>query len=670
VLGTTLLFDSSTVYSNGKKTRFLIRECDLKVLQCADIVWLVDDVCESGNTLAALTKTLLEQHVVRDVRCIPFLLFADRLDKANKEYLESNNRLFPVCCYDETLKFVLPGQKVFHSPSLLMDLRSAVPAPDEKYICHYAVGAPFGAIKHLVYGPPSMNDLKLTFAEQRFAMIGDISWELFAGGMPNIHFQDPGENDVTFIFDANWADLNQIGIVHVLARNCKKKMTVIIPYFPQGTMERVDKEGVMATAQTTLHTLCSGMPLTGSGPVEIVIYDIHQTGTRFYAGDNVKFRPEQVLYRIATAPFRFTTSCYDKTNTPHFGDATYHMRLSDMDLKEAVIVFPDNGAASRFKHLFVEKQTCFVFSKIRQDGKRKITLSESIGPQKLEGSIAIIVDDLVRTGGTILETATIVRSMGAVKVIAAFVHADFDSGYTISFATDKRLDYISCSNSNPQKAAALKNAAPNKVLITGLFGSKEAETCALASISPEKLEGLRSVMHVLYHKGIWCGSVPSHVSEAPFNEEGREGAWNRLMGLSKLSTFKKIQCFSIESYLETRKYAAVSATNVDERIVDQQKVDKETVDKETEDDGDDQQVFECVQTFSLKIGTVTECVQKFEINVPDSIIEQSYLTRETIGEIMQKTHNLLGKSDWCYFFSKGNINRTQMVHKTLSLVHK
>eukprot|EP00118_Oscarella_pearsei_P009381 m.54005 g.54005 ORF g.54005 m.54005 type:complete len:69 (+) comp34301_c0_seq5:529-735(+) len=51
-------------------------------------------------------------------------------------------------------------------------------------------------------------------------------------------------------------------------------------------MERVDKEGQIATAKT-LAILLSAIPLAALGPAQIVIYDIHALQERFYFADSV-----------------------------------------------------------------------------------------------------------------------------------------------------------------------------------------------------------------------------------------------------------------------------------------------------------------------------------------------------------------------------------------------
>jgi hypothetical protein len=89
----------------------------------------------------------------------------------------------------------------------------------------------------------------------------------------------------------------------LISRYLAKSVTVILPYFPTGTMERVDHEGQIATAKVslpwwlsllcavltsqTLATQLSCIPLSRKGPVQIVIFDIHalQEGFRALSSD-------------------------------------------------------------------------------------------------------------------------------------------------------------------------------------------------------------------------------------------------------------------------------------------------------------------------------------------------------------------------------------------------
>ncbi|XP_067667315.1 uncharacterized protein [Haliotis asinina] len=118
-----------------------------------------------------------------------------------------------------------------------------------------------------------------------------IEWGKFNDGFPNLFIQEVKEmagKDVIFLgsFHSPEVIFEQLSILYAFPRYLAKSFHFILPYFPTGTMERVDREGQIATAKT-LATLLSAIPLTSKGPAQIIIFDIHALQERFYFSDNV-----------------------------------------------------------------------------------------------------------------------------------------------------------------------------------------------------------------------------------------------------------------------------------------------------------------------------------------------------------------------------------------------
>jgi len=120
---------------------------------------------------------------------------------------------------------------------------------------------------------------------------GDISWGKFEDGFPNLMIKDVETirgRDVVFLASfLNQNDmLSQLSVLYSLPRYLARSLLVVLPYFPTGTMERVDEEGQIATAMTFARLL-SAVPITQSGPSKLLIYDIHALQNRFYFSDTV-----------------------------------------------------------------------------------------------------------------------------------------------------------------------------------------------------------------------------------------------------------------------------------------------------------------------------------------------------------------------------------------------
>ena len=66
----------------------------------------------------------------------------------------------------------------------------------------------------------------------------------------------------------------QFSVMCALPKEFIASFTVVLPYFPTGSCERIEKIGQVATADT-LARMLSNIPKSRGGPTSLVIYDIH-----------------------------------------------------------------------------------------------------------------------------------------------------------------------------------------------------------------------------------------------------------------------------------------------------------------------------------------------------------------------------------------------------------
>lgn len=185
-------------------------------------------------------------------------------------------------------------------------------------------------------------------------------------------------------------------MITALPKLLPKSFKLFLPFFPTGTMERVSRLGEVATANT-LARILSTVPSCSKGPAQICIFDIHALQNQFYFKDTVLIRlgtcVNLLLERIASLP--------DRANVN--------------------IAFPDDGAAKRFGDLFSDYAAPIICHKIRDGCRRVVKLKEG----DVHGRHCIIVDDLVQSGGTMLECAKELLRNGAESVSAYVTHAIF-----------------------------------------------------------------------------------------------------------------------------------------------------------------------------------------------------------------------------------------------------
>jgi len=265
--------------------------------------------------------------------------------------------------------------------------------------------------------------------------LGYIRWDTFADGYPNIMIDNVEairNHDLAFLasFDTPGDIFPQLSAIYEIPRYAVKSFKIILPYYPTGTMERVDHDGQIATA-ATLAKMVSHVPMTLSGPAQIVIFDIHALQERFYFSD-------QVIPRL-------------ESGVPLLRDK---LRLLD----HPAVAFPDEGALKRFGRWF-EAYPLIVCHKVREGRQRRISVREG----RPRDRHVVIVDDLAMSGGTLLECRRALQESGA-RVVSAYVtHAVFPQEAWRKF-THAGFDRFWVTDSVPRQADILAGQSPFEVL--------------------------------------------------------------------------------------------------------------------------------------------------------------------------------------------------------------
>jgi phosphoribosylpyrophosphate synthetase len=250
------------------------------------------------------------------------------------------------------------------------------------------------------------------------AELGKVRWGTFPDGTPDISLDASAieGRDVLLVGGLQPGDLiSFFAVAFAVPRYLARTFVCVVPYFPTGTMERVEKEGEVATAKT-LARIISATPSPQVGDSTYLFFDIHALATRFYFGDRVK-----VL--LATA---------------------VPMLLRHLDAVKRregsfpVICFPDEGAKKRFRKFFINEENDRKFDvavcvKTRVQDKREIVLSEGA----VKDRSVVIVDDLVQSGSTLRVCRNVLYGLGARRVSAYVTHGVFPNGSWRKFLVDK-----------------------------------------------------------------------------------------------------------------------------------------------------------------------------------------------------------------------------------------
>lgn len=333
----------------------------------------------------------------------------------------------------------------------------------------------------LLYYWPSMEALARRIEAQDLGIeLATCYWNEFGDAWPDIRMPKVNgirRKNVAFLMSMETpAELfAQLSMAYALSARGAQDYKIILPYYPTGTLERGDSEGHVVTAKT-LARMLSAVPLCRSGPVEIVLYDIHTLAQRNYFGDNINTR-----YKTGTKYLK--------------------QQLEEED--DVAIAFPDHGAYKRFQFAFDgnRKKLMDEIRRIRQlaarfdrdvDEAQIAELEAKIGKDDREfpmivcekvrgygedadkrfvhvkegnpeGMHVVIVDDLIRTGGTIIECKNALVQAGAAKVSAYATHGVFPNDSWMRFIGEG-FHKVWITDSIPSTAAKVAQQSPFEVL--------------------------------------------------------------------------------------------------------------------------------------------------------------------------------------------------------------
>lgn len=290
--------------------------------------------------------------------------------------------------------------------------------------------------QYIVYSCPEMYWLQeeLKNKKPKWFIPGKVDWNYHPDESPNFFIHDienVKRRHVLFLGSQvdNRSKYEELAVIYVLTRSKIKSLTVSLPFVNTATMERVCQEGEVATADVDAW-LYSSLPRVGP-PVEIIVYDLHTLQNRFYFHDGA-------ILTMAT------------------GVNLLKNRLKTLGDKKIAVVFPDDGSQKRFTSAFNDYEQ-IVCKKVRDGDVRKVTVSH--GDPK--GYHVVIVDDLVQTGGTLLECRTALLEAGAIKVSAYVTHAIFPRDSWKRFIGKMEKFFITNSHPTAQK---IKDVEPFEVL--------------------------------------------------------------------------------------------------------------------------------------------------------------------------------------------------------------
>ena len=287
----------------------------------------------------------------------------------------------------------------------------------------------------LILGGSASQKLAAKIAKELKMPLIPIETRRFPDGERYIRIKGEIDDEVIVVQSTGYPQDENLIELFLILKNLKcmgiKKIKVVIPYFGYGRQERRFKSGEAVSAVIIADLL------EFAGADEIFCINLHEENiTEFF---QIPVHNLSAMLPIAN---------YIKEN-----------------LDNPVIIAPDKGALGFAKEIADILQCEY-------DYLEKTRISPEVVETKpknldVKGKDAVIIDDIISTGGTIVNAVEILKEHGATKVIVSCVHPVlvedallkiFATGVDDVIATDTLLSDVSMISVAPLVADALKKS--------------------------------------------------------------------------------------------------------------------------------------------------------------------------------------------------------------------
>ena len=255
-----------------------------------------------------------------------------------------------------------------------------------------------------------MDDLKLfsgtanpelshKIAELLGVQLGDVTVTRFSDGEIHVQVNQSVRGDDVFVVQSCPSPVNEnlmelLIMIDAFRRASVRRITVVMPYFCYSRQDKKVKPREPVTAKLVANMLDT------AGADRVLTMDLH-------SGQIVGFFdiPVDNLYA---------------------GPIIAEYLAKKLSLANAVVVSPDVGGVTRARALAEVLGTPIAIIVKRRPEPNRAEVTELIGD--VEGKMAILFDDMIDTGGSVIHGAEALLERGAAEVYAACTHGVLSGG--------------------------------------------------------------------------------------------------------------------------------------------------------------------------------------------------------------------------------------------------
>lgn len=243
----------------------------------------------------------------------------------------------------------------------------------------------------------------------------------FSDGEIQVKIIDCVRGDDCFIVQPTCAPVNEnvmelLVIADALKRASARRITAVIPYYGYARQDRKAEPRVPITSKLIANLI------TASGIDRVLTVDLHARQIQGFFDipvDHIYARPVLLQYFL------------------------------DLKLHNPIVVSPDAGGVERARAFAKLLNADLAIVDKRRPRPNEAAIMNIIGDVK--GRNAIILDDMIDTGGTLTKVADAIKNAGAIKVYAAASHGVL-SGQAIEKIQKSSLEEVAITDSIPHNS--------------------------------------------------------------------------------------------------------------------------------------------------------------------------------------------------------------------------
>ena len=279
----------------------------------------------------------------------------------------------------------------------------------------------------LIFATPDDEPLARAMAQQIDCDLGALEHRRFPDGERYLRVLDRVNGRRVAVVGGTGDDRQTLDLYDLasgLAQQGARSLTLFIPFFGYGTMERLSLPGEVVKAKARAR-LFSSLPIPDAG-CRVALLDLHAEGITYYFEGNltpVHLTAAPIIARVAR----------------------------ELGGRKLVLAATDAGRAKWVERLANDLgvPAAFVYKRRHGDGRTEVTAVNAC----VEGQNVVIDDDMIRSGGSLIGAARAYREAGAARIWAVATHGVLPGDALARLRESGLFERVVCTDSHPRARA-------------------------------------------------------------------------------------------------------------------------------------------------------------------------------------------------------------------------